>query len=191
MRQAKPQRRQAVLLDAGHLAEGARMSVRQEHRIVAEIRPCRAAATPACRRRAPRLPRDDRPARRRTARRRNAPCAVEGCVAPRSCSRRSIRVIAAVKSLVGPAQRAEINSGRAVERVDRQSGIVGECRKLRRLRRGDRLDPGIGAEGRRRFPRARRGRVRRPTSPRRRAAPAARASRRACRDCGSRSRACR
>ena len=33
--------------------------------------------------------------------------ALVGVVAPRSCSSRSIRVIAPVKSLVGPAQRAE------------------------------------------------------------------------------------
>ena len=36
MRQAEAERRQAVLLVARHLAEGARVTVGQEHRIVAE-----------------------------------------------------------------------------------------------------------------------------------------------------------
>ena len=36
MRQPEPQRRQAMLLDAGHFAEGARVSIGQEHRIVTE-----------------------------------------------------------------------------------------------------------------------------------------------------------
>ena len=38
MRQAEPERRQAVLLDAGHLAEGAGVAIGQEHRIIAETR---------------------------------------------------------------------------------------------------------------------------------------------------------
>ena len=42
----------------------------------------------------------------------------------------------------GPARRE--NSGRAVERVDDEAGIVGEGRQLRGLRRRDRLDPRIG-----------------------------------------------
>ena len=36
MRQAEPERRQAVLFDAGHLAEGAGVPVGQERRIVAK-----------------------------------------------------------------------------------------------------------------------------------------------------------
>ena len=36
MRQAEPERRQAVFLDAGHLAEGPRVTVGQERRIIAE-----------------------------------------------------------------------------------------------------------------------------------------------------------
>ena len=189
MRQAEAERRQAVLLDAGHLAEGARRARRAGTPDRSRNRRCRAAARPACRRRAPRPLRDDRRARRRTARKRNAPCACPGVVAPRSCNSRSIRVIAAVKSLVsaGPARR--VDPGRAVERIDHEAGIVGEGRKPGGLRRGDRLDPRRWRERCCRSLRARRGRVRRPTPPRRRRAPAVRASRRACRDCGSRSRA--
>src|ERR1700722_3207296 len=41
----------------------------------------------------------------------------------------------------GPARRKK--SGRAVERVHGQSGIIGKRRKSRRLRRGDRLDRGV------------------------------------------------
>ena len=76
MRQAFAARRQAMLFLAGHFAECARVAVGKKHRIVAETLRRRAAATPACRRRAPRTPRDGRRARRRTAPRRNAPCAV-------------------------------------------------------------------------------------------------------------------
>ena len=72
MRQPEPQRRQAVLLDAGHFAEGAACVHRAGTSDHSRSRRCRAAATPACRRRAPRLLRDDRRARPRTARRRNA-----------------------------------------------------------------------------------------------------------------------
>jgi len=51
-----------------------------------------------------------------------------------------------MKSLLGPAQRAEKNPGRAIERVDHQAGIVGKRRQLRGLRGGDRLDSCIGAK---------------------------------------------
>src|SRR4051812_46129064 len=45
-----------------------------------------------------------------------------------------------------PARR--IDAGCAVERVDHEAGIIGEGRKLRGLRRGDRLDRGVGAKAR-------------------------------------------
>ncbi len=107
VRQPETERRQAVLLDAGHFAEGARMSIGQEHRIVAEAGG--AARRPHQRSVGARLdflemivgPGDAQ----RGDEMRLAP--LRGVVAPRSCSRRSIRVIAAVKSLFGPAQRAE------------------------------------------------------------------------------------
>ena len=79
MRQAFAARRQAVFLVARHFAEGPRMTVVGRRAGTSDRSRSlgrRAAARPACRRRAPRIPRDDRPARRRTAPRRNAPCGV-------------------------------------------------------------------------------------------------------------------
>ena len=170
MRQAQAQRRQAVLLDP----RSSRRRFWRGHRAGTSDRSrnrrCRAAATPRCRRRAPRLPRHGRRARPRTAPRRNAPFAARAPWRRGSCSRRSIRVIAALKSfaLAGPARRE--NAGRAVERVDDKAQIVGEGGQLRGLCRRDRLDPRIGDKSYRRSPRARRGRAGRPRSPRRRAA---------------------
>src|ERR1700730_5124800 len=49
-----------------------------------------------------------------------------------------------ILSWAGPARGED--SGRAVQRADRQSGIIRERRQLRRFRRGHRLDLRIGAK---------------------------------------------
>ena len=145
MRQAEPERRQAVLLDAGHLAEGARVSVGQERRIVAE-------AGGAAR----------RPHQRAVDARLDL---LEMTVGPGDAQRRDEMRLALVRrrraallqqafdprhrrgEILGRASPARrIDSGRAVERIDHEAGIVGKGRKLRGLRRGDRLDRGIGAK---------------------------------------------
>src|SRR5262249_14985427 len=46
----------------------------------------------------------------------------------------------------GPARR--VDAGRAVERIDREPGIVGECGQRGSGRGGERLDTGIVAESR-------------------------------------------
>ena len=146
MRQAQAQRRQAVLLDAGHLAEGARVPVGQERRIVTEAGG--AARRPHQRAVGARLdlfemivrPGDAQRGNemRLALRRRGGAALLQQALDPRH---RGGKIL----GRPGPARRE--NPGRAIERVDHQSGIVGEGRQLRGLRRRHRLDPRIGAKG--------------------------------------------
>ena len=146
VRQAEAERRQAVFLDrrsSRRRSARARRAGTPDH---SRNRRCRAAARPKFRRRAPRPLRGDRRARRRTARKRNAPCAGPAWWrrAPAAGARSAL--IAAMKSLPssGPARR--VDAGRAVQRIDHEAGIVGKGRQLRGLRRRDRLDRRIGAK---------------------------------------------
>ena len=147
MREAEAERRQAVLLDAGHLAKGARQSRRAGTSGRSRSRRCRAAARPAMP--STRASTSSRWSSGQATQSAETKCALRlsGAVAPRSCNSRSIRAMASLKSLFGPAQRARIDAGCAVERIDHEAGIVGERRQLCRLRRGDRLDPRVGLEG--------------------------------------------
>ena len=113
---------------AGHLAEGARRGRRAGTSDRSRSRRCRAAARPACRRRAPRPLRDGRRARRRTAPRRSAPCACPAWSrrAPAAVARSAL-IAAEILGLAGPARR--IDAGRAAERIDHEAGIVGEGRQ--------------------------------------------------------------
>jgi len=49
--------------------------------------------------------------------------------------------------LARPGPTRGIDARRALERVDRKTGIIGERRQLRGFRRGDGLDARIGLEG--------------------------------------------
>jgi hypothetical protein len=49
-----------------------------------------------------------------------------------------------ILALAGPARR--VDTGRAIQRVDHEAGIIGKSRKLHRIRRRDRLDRRIGAK---------------------------------------------
>ena len=104
MRQAFAARRQAVLLLARHLAEGAVVAIRQEHRIVAEA--LVAARRPHQRAVDPRLELLDMAIRPGDAQGGDEMRA-RGSVLPLARSLSSIVCIAPAKSLDGPAQRAE------------------------------------------------------------------------------------
>ena len=143
MRQAEPQRRQAVLLDRCHLAESCGCGHRAGTSDRSRSRRCRAAATSRCHRRGPRPPRDDRRARQRTSAETKCALRLSGVVRAAllqqpfdPCHRRG-----EIFTLSGPARR-EI-PGCAVERIDHQPGIVGERRQLCGLRGGDCLDAAL------------------------------------------------
>ena len=147
-------------------------------------RRCRAAARPACRRRFPRTLRRGRPARRRTAPRRTAPCAAPGRSAPCSLSLASTVAMACAKSLAGPAQRAEWMPGappsastarpESSAKAGRPAALAAASALMRALSR--KLRAGFLGLGQ--------AKLRLPIRPRYRRAPATRASRAACRDCG-------
>ncbi len=186
VRQAFAARRQAVLLLARHLAEGAVVAVGQEHRVVAEAllaarRPDQRAVDAASN--SSTWPSGQATQSAETK------CALRcsGVTAPRSRSMSSIVSMAWRKSLsrTGPARR--IDAGRAVERIDREPGIVGEGRQarmpaaaalalMRALSR--KRGAGLFRLGEAELARRHRRRCRR--------ARAARASRRACPGCASR-----
>ena len=72
--------------------------------------------------------------------------ALRWCVAPRSCSRRSIRAIATEKSLFGPAQRAEKIPGAPSSASTTSPESSAKAGNRAAFAAGDRLDPCIGAK---------------------------------------------
>ena len=160
VREALALRRQAMLLVARHLAEGAGVAVRQEHRIVAEAcgstrRPHQRALRPF-----PRIPRGARPARRRRVPTRTAPAAAPGDRRRgRAASirwfpwraRNSCRHRPSVPSGCRARRRAHRRPARSCRRTPADSRVPAAA---------VRLDAGIVVESSRRFLPVRQGRAR-------------------------------
>ena len=147
VREALALRRQAVLLVGRHLAEGARMAVGQEHRVVAEAggsarRPYQRAFDGAFEllEMAVRPGDAERGDELRLAQRR----AVGAMVLQHGFDR--LHGAGEILVLAGPARG--MDAGRAAERIDRQPGIVGKRRQAGRACRRLCLDAGIVAKAR-------------------------------------------
>ena len=184
MRQALPMRRQAVLLVARHLAEGAVVAVGQEHRVVAEAGV--AARRPDQRAVDVRLELLDMAVRPGDAERgdelRLAQRRPVGAVVAAAWTRSS--AMARAKFLSGPAQRAEWMPGAPPSASTARPESSAKAGRPAAFAAASRLDARVVARSSRRFRPARAGQARPPTRPRYRRARAVRASRAACRDCG-------
>src|SRR5262249_26386067 len=147
VRQALAPGRQPVLLVGTHLAEGARVAIGQEHRVVAKT--FRAARRPYERPVDAGLEFLQVPVRPRDAQRRDemrAPLVRR----IRAAARQLLLDLThrAGKVLVRPGPARRMNAGRAAEGVDRKPGIVGEGGQAGRASGGFRLDARVLAKAR-------------------------------------------
>ena len=145
MRQPLALRREAMLFFCAHLAEGMVEAVGAEERIVAKAfiaarRPHRDAVDAALEL----LNVAIRPGE--TQRGDEMRTTLIGRFGAALDQERLNAVHGGAEILVGSRPARGMNPGLAPERIDNQTGIVGECRRAARARRGKRFDARIGGE---------------------------------------------